>query len=220
MDKSVTDFYNKNPGEDYGDNYDTQHGQRLDAMIDRFNLKSLTNKRILDVGAGMGFLGKRLDPTNYYMAIDGANVPEDKRLCKGDFLKVDINIAQMEYGDPLDVGFCLETIEHCTNAYNCLCIMKDLVKKGGEIYISYPTETVWHNVIYPGLLWPRQNFEQFLGQMALRIVDFWEFQPKPGGGWPAYHYKCINETWDKKVMLYEKSEDKFKFATPVEMTNF
>jgi hypothetical protein len=84
--------------------------------------------------------------------------------------------------------------------------------------LSVPTESVWHNTPYPGLLWPRQNWEQFLGQMALPIEDFYVYQPN-GPGWPAYQYKCRNAAWKEKRLAFPKQEEKFLNCTPIEATN-
>lgn len=225
MNETVDTFYSKSP--DYAATYDQQHGARLDAMIETWNLSSLKGQKVLDVGGGLGFLGKRLDPSNDYWVIDGAETKPEQRVVKGHYIKADLDHDTLETGwvegdgSPLrfDVAFILETIEHLGNPHHCLAEIKKLVKIGGEIIISYPTETVWHNVPYCGLLWPRQNFEQFLGQMALDIRAFWEFQPKPNGGWPAYHYRCVNRPWSEKRMAFPKTEAKFLHATALEMGN-
>jgi hypothetical protein len=93
--------------------------------------------------------------------------------------------------------------------------IKKLVKPDGFIYISIPHANVWHNYIYPGLMINEVNFGQFLGQMALPIVDYWLWDK----GWNAHHFKCRNAAWHEKVMLYHKTEEKFLHATPVEMVN-
>lgn len=227
MEKSVENFYSKNPEENYIDNYDVQHGDRLDKMIDKFNLKEIKNSIVLDVGGGLGFLGKRLKLdregyNNEYLVIDGANLPDEKQLCKGQWEQFDLD--KDNFGDcfgkhNVHYGFLLETIEHLSNPYHCLVEMKKLVKEDAEIIISYPDETVWHNVIYCGLFWPRQNFEQFLGQMALEIKEFYHYRPEKGKGWPAYTYRCINRNWMHSKMAFPKSEIKFFGKTPLEYTN-
>lgn len=242
IDTTVTQFYSKNPEEHYGDTYDQQHGFRLDAMIAHYNL-DLKGQRVADIGGGLGFLGKRLklDGANgSYWVFDGASIPETQRLCKGLWVQTDIQRADFgssywmsrttvthSTGDILrsesevrfDIAFCLETLEHLSDPYHCLVQIKKLVKPNGTIILSIPTETVWHNTVYPGLLWPRQNWEQFLGQMALPIVDFWTYEPKPGQGWPAYHYRCHNADWRESVLAFPKTEDKFRGVTPIQATN-
>ena len=77
MDKTVAEFYTKNPNESYGATYDSQHGYRLDAMVDRFKLRDLRDQKIADIGGGLGFLGKRLDPSNDYGCLTGLNTPPE-----------------------------------------------------------------------------------------------------------------------------------------------
>ena len=236
-DPTVANFYNKNPEEGYINTYDDQHGPRLDAMIAHYGLSDLKNQAIADIGGGLGFLGKRLDPSNKYWVFDGAEIPEKERLCHGFWTQTDIqrdhfggyaytkDMSQAVNDDTIflkpsfDIAFCLETLEHLSDPYHCLTEIKQMVKPGGNIIMSIPTETVWHNTVYPGLLWPRQNWEQFLGQMALPILDFWTFEPKPNGGWPAYHYRCFNAGWEASKMLFPKTEAKFQRITPLQSTN-
>lgn len=255
MDSTVGQFYTKDT-EGYFDEYERSHGPRLDALVSRYNLKDL-HGRVLDVGGGMGFLGKRLSPEIDYWIIDGADIPgterppvagylpqpehlkliRDVKLCKGTYVKQDLDHDhfsspagmehrgcgqfgnyQIDMGGQFDTGFVLEVLEHLASPYHCLAEMKKLVKLGGLIYISIPPPSVWHNVIYPGLLWPKENFVQWLGQMALEIVDQYDYQPAPVG-WPAWTFVCRNLSWDRKRLLFEKAEVKFRDCTPLAATN-
>lgn len=236
MNDTVTQFYAKNASEGYGDSYDGQHGFRLDAMVSHFRLGDLKNQRILDVGGGLGFLGKRLDPSNDYWVIDGAAVKPEQHIAKGTFTVADLDHDDFSGGywqPPLPGGdepirgtyptfnysFICETLEHLSNPYHCLVEMKKLTKIGGSILISTPTIDVWHNTIYPSLLWPVESFELFLNQMALPVTAKWDYIPLPGKGWPAHHFLCNNRPWMEKRMLFAKQEAKFLHATPLEMTN-
>ncbi len=237
MDQSVQGFYTKNEGSGYAEQYNLDHGPRLDAMITRFDLnKILKGKKVLDVGGGLGFLGKRLDPSNDYWVIDGAKVPEEKKLCKGTWQDADLDYTFFSDGyhtmEPpyaastntlirhkypvFDVAFCLETLEHLSNPYHCLAQMKKLVKEGGDIYISIPHANVWHNFVYASLMIDPNNFAQFLGQMALPVAEYhlWD------KGWNAHTFRCPNRPYSEKVMLYPKAEAKFTHATPIEMVNW
>jgi SAM-dependent methyltransferase len=227
MDKTVEEFYSKNAEQGYGDDYDRQHGPRLDALVEHFKLRHLTGQRILDVGGGYGFLGKRIglqldgkpDASNAYAVMDGAGIDVHSRLRWGLYLKVDLDHDEYPVPSELyDMSFFLETLEHLGNPHHALVQIKKVTKKDGDIFISIPTETVWHNAPYPSLLWPRQNFEQFLGQMALPILDFWHYQPKDIG-WPAYNYRCRNADWVESKMLFHKEEAKFRGVTPLQATN-
>lgn len=231
MNDTVQSFYDKSS---YEESYDSQHGARLDELVRHCNLKArLAGKRVVDVGGGLGFLGKRLDPTTDYWVIDGARTTKEQRVTAGTYLLADLDHKRFGEGEdmieqdadcvhgrplPFDAAFCLETLEHLSNPYHCLEQIKQLVKEGGEVYLSIPPESVTHNVVYPGLLWPKQNFEQWLGQMAFDIVEAWTYVPA-GRGWPAYTWRLINRGWEHKRMAFPKGEEKFRLATPLEMTN-
>lgn len=223
-DASVERFFTKNAADGYAAQYEIDHGPRLDAMISRWNLReSLKGKRVLDVGGGLGFLGKRFDRSTDYWVVDGADMPVAMRLCPGWWQFADLDYEQFskpilrgENGERFDAAFCLETLEHLTNVYHCLVETKKLVKPDGDIYISIPHANVTHNYIYPALMVDPNNFAQFLGQMALPVMEYWLWDR----GWNAHHFKCRNAGWHEKVMLYPKQEQKFVHATPVEMVNW
>lgn len=228
MDKSVENFYLKNPDENYLENYEKDHGPRLDAMIKRFNLDIIRNKSILDVGGGLGFLGKRLDKSNFYTVVDGANIPSDKKLCNGKWIWTDMDFFEWSKRQDFvhekeckfneikyNYAFCLETLEHITNIYHCLDQIKKLVEPNGEIFISIPHANVTHNYIYPALMVAKENFEQFLGQMALPIIEYWLWDR----GWNSHHWRLRNAPWKEAKMLYPKNESKFIGKTPIEYVN-
>lgn len=231
MDDSVNNFFTKNAKDNYAEQYENDHGPRLSWLLKEFNVNP-TGQKIVDVGGGLGFLGKRLDKSNEYWVIDGADIPAGKQLCNGDWHKADLDYEKFaeeetircdSKGDEVreklypkfDMGFCLETLEHLTNPYNCLVEMKKLVKTNGEIYISIPHINVWHNYIYPALMFNEQNFTQFLGQMALPVIEYklWD------KGWNAHTFRCRNAPWTDSVMLFKKDEPKFYGKTPVEYVN-
>lgn len=225
-DSTVTNFFTKNASDGYAATYRADHGPRIKALLDRYNLvESLKGKRVVDVGGGLGFLGEMLDESTDYWVYDGANVPKDQRLCKGEWVTVDLDHDAFgggpiagENGAFADAAFALEVIEHLGNPHHALVGIKKLVKPDGMIYISIPTESVWHNTPYPSLLWPPQNFETFLNQMALPIQDFYVYEPKERG-WPAYQFACVNKPWSEKRLVYPKGEEKFRDCTPLQATN-
>lgn len=230
MNQTVTDFFAKNAGESYADRYRLDHSPRLQALLDHYGLReSLKGKRVLDVGGGLGFLGELLDPSTDYWVIDGAEIECKQRLCKGDWLRFDLDhdtfgsYRNTAFCGSFDAAFCLETLEHLGNPHHVLVEIKKLVKPDGDIFISIPTEEVTHNAPYPGLLWPPQNFIQFLGQMALPLAEptresAYIYQPKDRG-WPAYQFRCRNDPWEKKRLAFPKAEAKFLPLTPLEATN-
>lgn len=221
MNPTVAGFYTKDVS-DYVASYRLDHGPRLQVVIDRYGLKeSLRGKRVLDLGGGLGFAGELLSGSDYWV-IDGAEIQVEQRLCTGHWLKQDLDYDEFSLAIPFenkfDAAFCQEVLEHLSNPYHCLCETKKMVREGGEIFISLPTESVTHNTIYASLLWPPQNWELFLGQMALEIVDRWVYEPK-ARGWPAYQWRCINRPWSQKRLIFHKDEEKFINCTPLEATN-
>ncbi len=220
MDKSVEGFFTKNAADGYAAQYDKDHGPRLDNLIERFQInEKFADKDVVDVGGGMGFLGKRLKQI-WYNVIDGADIPHENRLCNGVWNTVDLDYDKFSQKVFRPVGgfhaaFCLETLEHLTNPYNCLSEIKKIVRENGDVYISIPHVNVWHNYIYPALMWEQKNFEQFLGQMALPVLEYhlWD------KGWNAHTWRCQNAAWTDSRMLFSKSEAKFVGKTPVEYVN-
>lgn len=241
IDVTVSNFFSKNPESSYMENYETSHGPRLDALSTRYDLKSLKG-HVADVGGGMGFLGKRLGPDADYWVIDGADIPGANcrgplghvSLSKGVYVKQDIDrdyFSNLDWYDTdtkerlnmslvgyFDIAFCLETLEHLSNPYHCLEQIKKIVKPGGTVVLSIPPPSVWHNTIYPGLLWPKESFLQFLGQMALPVVNQWDYQPA-SIGWPAWTFVCRNDPWSAKRLVFPKDEAKFIDCTLLQATN-
>lgn len=221
MNPTVAGFYTKDVS-DYVASYRLDHGPRLQAVIDRYGLKeSLRGKRVLDLGGGLGFAGELLSGSDYWV-IDGAEIQIEQRLCVGHWLKQDLDYDEFSLWAPLegkfDAAFCQEVLEHLSNPYHCVVEMKKIVKRDGDIFISVPTETVWHNTPFPSLFWPPPNFHQWLGQMALPIIDFWTYQPKTRG-WPAYEYRCRNADWIESRMAFPKDDPKFLGKMPHEYAN-
>ncbi len=230
IDPSVQGFFTKG-GNEYETLYRLDHSPRIRALLDRYDLvNQLKGKQIVDVGGGQGFLGEMLDSSTDYWVIDGADVPPEKRVCKGHWTTLDLDHAgfsspyssgidgALPHPRQFDAAFFLETIEHLQSPYHAVVQLKEIVKRDGFIYISTPTETVWHNTPYPSLFWPPQSFVQWLGQMALQVVDFYTYEPKERG-WPAYQYTCLNRDWIHAQMLYPKQESKFQGKKPHEYAN-
>lgn len=224
IDATVSQFFTKNAESDYERQYEISHGPRLSDLVERLNLGSLKGARVLDVGGGLGFLGKRLDQSNDYWVVDGAKVTDSQKLCSGTWRERDLDHEAWGYeiagaaGDQFDICFALEVLEHIGNPHFAIEQIKTATKMGGVIIISIPTETVWHNVPYCGLLWPPSSFAQFLDQMALPVRRYFTYEPKTVG-WPAHTFICENRPYREKVLRYPKEESKFLDATPLQCTN-
>lgn len=225
MDESVASFFTKDPTGAYLDEYDRSHGPRLDALVARYDLNTLPpGTKVLDVGGGLGFLGKRLPSHIDYWVVDGADIIPAHRLCVGSWLHRDLDHDAWgdeivaDAGGPFDICFCLETLEHIGNPHFAIEQIKKAVKVGGTVVISVPPISVTHNVPYTGLLWPDTSFRQFLGQMALPVAEQWEYVPQTVG-WPATHYLAPNLPYTEKTLMFPKQESKFLDCTPLAATN-
>ena len=224
MDNSVKNFYKKdNNDPEYYKKYEREHSPRLNFIVEHFKLKEIKDKVVGDFGCGAGFLLSRLDNNNKKYGIDGVEFDKDNFLCDFTYYLMDLDedwsqlglSNEPEFKDFFDVSFCFETLEHLASPYNALCNMKWTTKKNAPIYVSIPDVRVTHNVVYPGLIFPHTNFEEFLLQMALPIEEHVVFE----GDWPDRIWKCRNASWAEKKLKYPKAESKFINATPIEATN-
>ena len=171
-------------------------------------MNELQDKKIADIGCGLGFIYNRLDEKikpNYF-GFDGA--PLDNSPFQ--YEQVDLDNFHTTYENYFDVAFCFETLEHLTNPYACLIEIKKMLKDNHVLYITIPEVTTQHNTIYPGLMYPKENFEVFLKQMAFQIVDY-KVHSK------CFYqnvYTCINRDWSHSQMLWYKHESKFHNVPP------
>lgn len=215
---SVAEFYNKENDPNYCEKYNREHGARLDFIFHRYNFSEVYNEKLADFGGGTGYFINKFHPFNLRDIIDGANLNQNIKLKDGIvYLKQDLNkISPSLYPDHyLDKSFCFEVLEHIPCLYNLVCFIKQKTKINGEIYLSIPREDCLHNTLYAGLFYPESNFEQFLKQMALNIED----KVYSNHSFSSIIYKCINQTWDKKVLKFPKTDEKYIHASPLEVVN-
>lgn len=226
IDKSVENFHTKNSDNNYFDQYVKDHMPRHKFMIERFKLNELKNKEIADFGCGRGIMFSQLDQSNKFTGFDGFNLKEEDKLVPFNFEKCNIehdlrdlsengNTVGLYPRGIFDVSFCLETCEHLGNLFQALNNIKHMTKLNSDIYISVPDERMTHPVIYYQLFYPHTNFMDFLECMALPIIDHVLFD----NGWPSWIFKCRNAPWQEKKMKFWKSEDKFRKANLLEVTN-
>lgn len=217
MDSSIENFYLKNASENYSDGYDKSHAPRIEFIINQFCLDKITGRKILDIGCGLGNFHKRLHESNLRVGIDGAYIMSDMKLCDFVLYKADINLPFYEViiEKDFDIVIISEVLEHVTNPYNVIAEAKKFCKVGGKIIISIPSVECWHNYIYPSLMNPKENFEQFLGQMALKIdkYSYWK------DGWQCHCWQLENRPYTESKMLFPKNESKFYGKTPLQYVN-
>lgn len=188
--------------------YERSHGPRLDFLVEDLKLNELHGKLVVDIGCGPGFIYKRLSPeiqTNY-VGVDGADIKDTPFT----YVKADLDTDFAAVEQMFDVALCFETLEHLTNPYQCLCSIKKLLKPDGVLYLTIPHEWTNHNTIYPGLMYPVENFVEFLQQMAFEIKGH------------ALHDKSfyqevftlVNKPWSNSKMKWHRQEDKFRNIPP------
>lgn len=188
--------------------YENSHKPRLDFLVKDLSLNELFDKNIADVGCGLGFIHDRLHPDiqkNYY-GYDGAIIKNPRF----NYMQVDLDNFSTDKEKFFDVVMCFETLEHLTNPYVCLLEIKKMLKPNGFLLISIPHEATTHNTIYPGLMYPVENFVTFLKQMAFEVVHM------------RYHNKSFHQHvfvlkshgWDSSEMLWYKAGDNFRNIPP------
>jgi SAM-dependent methyltransferase len=211
---TVEEFYKKNAG--YEDDYDHQHGPRIDFVVERFGLDKLENQRVLDVGAGKGNFFKRMKPNNYFVGLDGALV--GNKLCDFLSLRTDLNepFAHLfDNEEKFDWLICSETLEHLSGINNALLEMKFLLKPNHYAIFTIPHVSVTHPVIYPGIIYPEQNFRIFIEQYAWIVEDYALYE----AGWKTCCFKVRNAPMVEQRPLFPKQEAKFWGQTPEAWTN-
>lgn len=214
----VEGFYAKNPDKNYADVYDEQHSGRIDWTIQRFGLDKLRGQRILDIGAGRGNFFKRLDPSNYFVGLDGAKIGSENKLC--DFLSLRVDLGRpfahlFDNEKPFDWIVCSETLEHVSGIDNVLLEMKKLLKENGKAVFTIPDISVTHPVAFPGLFYPHQNFAIFVEQYAWLIEQHYMYTVK----WPVHAFLVRNAPMKEQRPLFPKEESKFWGQEPICWTN-
>lgn len=213
MDKVVTNFYAHQSVKQY----ESSHRLRLDFLVSDLKLNEIENSRVGDFGCGYAPIFRRLpkDKGNTFLGFDGAVVGIDPNdVCR--YYVTDLNkefadeTLSKECGKQLDVALCFETMEHLTNPYNALVEIKKMLKLDGLLYLSIPHQDITHNTIYPGLLYPVENFKQFLEQMAFEILDH-RIHDK---AFKQQVFILRNKDWHHSKMKWHKNEDKFRGITP------
>lgn len=217
MDESIKKFYNESSGQPI-DQYENSHKERFDFLVKDLCLDQIKESTIVDVGCGYGPIFKRLNQSsNKFIGLDGANLQDlfftyiQTDLSYDYFSQSYFNVTNKT----ADYALCFETIEHLSNPYHTLIEIKKILKLDGICYLTIPHQSICHNTIYPGLIYPVQNFIVFLQQMAFEIKDY------------RQHDKCfkqevftlINKSWDKSKMIWENSDPKFKNISPLEFVN-
>lgn len=106
------------------------------------------NLKILDAGCGEGHLIEKLyskDHKNFYYGFDITEVALEsakKRCPYANIQKMDITNITMENGF-FDTVICSDVLEHVMMYKKAIRELKRVLKKGGELIITFPKERVW-----------------------------------------------------------------------------
>ncbi len=217
--ENVENFYQLHPRQEY----ENSHAKRLDFLIYDLALNEIESSSIADFCGGLGLMFERMpqDKKNSFLLFDSANIankPSDNYFR----FKCDMNTYWHEkfpeicpWFKQVDYSCCFEGLEHLSNPYLALVAIKALTKLNGTIFISIPEIGTQHNVPYPGLMYPSENFDEFLGQMALGI----ERKVLHNVCFSQYVYTLRNLPWTESKMKWFKSGEKFRGKMPLESIN-
>lgn len=209
MENAVKNFFTIRPP----NSYEESHEPRLDFLIKDLDLDKLENQRIGDFGCGFGRLLAKLPQNkgNEYYGFDGADIHGSPYLQCFNFHHTDLNLPFYEDNPlTLDTAFCFELLEHLEAPYRCVFEIKRYLKPGGILYCSVPAEDSLHPMIYPALFIPKENFMQFMGQMAFQLIRYTRHTAAFSQN--VFVYKNLD--WTHAKMLFPKSESKFHGQPP------
>jgi SAM-dependent methyltransferase len=217
MDDLVSNFY-KLDGHSI-EQYENSHKPRLDFLIEDLKLNEIVNRNVGDFGCGYAPIFRRMSHGNgnVHFGYDGDVSRAAEDVCR--YTQCDLNrpiVSRNNAWDAqLDIAFCFETLEHLTNPYSCLSEIKRILKEDGILYLSIPHDSCTHNTIYPGLLYPVENFMEFLGQMALEIKD----HRVHSKAFSQHVFTLVNKPWGHSKMKWYKGEEKFRNVSPAVAVN-
>lgn len=219
MDNSVAEFYNENIGQSI-ENYEQSHSKRFDFLVEDLKFDQISNSSIGDFGCGYAPIFQRMskDKNNKFYGFDGAYIENIANThCKYSVTDLNLPFAEkfLESNERLDYGFSFETFEHLPNPYNCMIEIKKILKPDGILYLSIPHQSITHNTLYPGFLYPVENFAVFLGQMAFEIIDY-RIHNK---AFAQNVFTLKNKDWNHSKMVFYKQESKFRNIEPLAAIN-
>jgi len=216
MNNSVNNFYFKEGLDNYHDNYDLEHGPRIDWIVNRFELNKLESQRIIDIGCGRGNFFKRMSKNNYMVGIDGAKILS--KLCDFTLLKIDLDYPFADIfanEKKFDYLIASEVIEHVSGLDNLMLEMKSLLKEDGKALFTIPHESTTHPTIYPGIFYPENNFKIFIEQYGW-LVEALDYCPI---GCKSVCFLCKNAPLTDSKPMFPKQDPKFFGKSPREYTN-
>ena len=192
------------------DYYEEVHQQRFDDTVNLLKLNQIHNQKICDLGCGPGGIISRLDKSNKIIGMDGYDFNDEKlpnyQKLPFEFIQADFDYDKFseKVKEKQDVLLSFETFEHLCNPYNFFLESKKMLVEGGIFYLTYPQIDMQHNTFYPGLIYDKTNFDEFLGQMAFSILHHGTMPTRYGR---LNVYVLRNESWKKVKMKFNKDKE-------------
>jgi len=103
-----------------------------------------TEKRVLDIGCGQGYVVSRLQRSNDAVGVD--IIPDNPYKIKKKALDLDCQKIPFK-NNSFDVIICSNLLEHITRPFFVLNQIRGLLKKGGTAIIALPNEYTLRNKV-------------------------------------------------------------------------
>lgn len=194
-------FYSEGIGHS-PEEYDSRHIHRYHKTIELLGLDKVENSRFCDMGCGPGYILNRMNKNNQLFGFDSFKFEHDYIK----YYQVDFDYERFSRTikeEKFDYIMTLETFEHLTNPYNFIFEAKAMLKENANLYLSIPNADIEHNTFYPALIYPKQNFIEFMQQMAFELKRGWSFPTRFGS---VTLYDFVNKPWSENKMKFIKKE--------------
>lgn len=161
-----------------------QDGMTKDRIAISVSYIPKTAKKVLDIGAGYGFLEEKIAAKNYSYELCGFDISSEainnlKKRFKGRFTIASIYNPPYQH-DYFDVILALEVLEHIppSKILNVLKKISDILKSGGIFILSIPlNEGLKHKKVNPsGHLreYSRELISAELSLSGFKVIDYQE----------------------------------------------
>ncbi len=124
-------------------------GNAIYAMIERVIAAHGLQGKILDYGAGVGQLTRRLLALDRFDSVSAADImamPSDLR-GKAEWIEQDLNVALPGHEGAFDVVVAAEVIEHLENPRFMVREIFRLLRPGGAAIVTTPNNETWRSLI-------------------------------------------------------------------------
>ena len=150
--------------------------------------RELSGFKLLDAGCGIGLASIYYAPkflTVTGVDLDGQKVRQAKTLAKNNFIKnVNFNVVNLTNAPftkrQFDKIICFEVIEHVSDDKKLIKGLSQLLKKDGEIILSFPSKTLMSRIAQKSLDhfkvgYVPSDIKEILKPLKLKIVEEYSF---------------------------------------------